>query len=126
MARLTYLCIAYSCLALGAAGVLLPLLPTTPLLLMAAWAATKGSPRLDYWLHQHSPFAPALMAWREQRAVPLRAKWLACLLMLCSWLLLLFIRSPLPVIVFTSLLFFAVGGFLITRPNPACESNVSS
>lgn len=126
MGRLPYLCIAYICLALAAAGVLLPLLPTTPFLLVAAWAATKGSPWLDYWLHQHSPFAPALMAWREQRAVPLRAKRQACLLMLGSWLLLLFIHSPLPVIVFTGLLFIAVGGFLITRPNPTPGSSLST
>lgn len=116
--RMPYLCLAYACIGLGAAGAVLPLLPTTPFLLLAAWAAARGSPRLERWLHQHSPFAPLLNAWREQRAVPLRAKWLACLLMLGSWLLLLYLRSPLPVLILTGLLFICVGGFLVTRPNP--------
>lgn len=123
MNRLPYLCLAYGCLGLGAAGMLLPLLPTTPFLLVAAWAATRGSPRLEYWLNHHSPFASTLAAWREQGAVPLRAKWLACLLMLASWLFLLYIRSPLPVLVFTGLMFVAVGAFLISRPKPRSPAN---
>lgn len=118
MKRLPYLCLAYACLGLGTAGIFLPLLPTTPFLLVAAWAAARSSPRLEHWLHHHSPFAPMLAAWHEQGAVPARAKWLACLLMLGSWLLLLYIRSPLPVLILTGLLFICVGGFLVTRPNP--------
>jgi uncharacterized membrane protein YbaN (DUF454 family) len=118
MNRLLYLCLAYGCLGLGAAGIFLPLLPTTPFLLVAAWAAARGSPRLEHWLHHHSPFAPILAAWREQRAVPLRAKWLACLLMAGSWLFMLYIHSPWPALIFTGLLFTAVGAFLFTRPDP--------
>ncbi|HEX7028922.1 MAG TPA: YbaN family protein [Gammaproteobacteria bacterium] len=118
MNRLPYLCLAYGCLGLGAAGIFLPLLPTTPFLLVAAWAAARGSPRLEHWLHHHSPFAPILAAWHEQRAVPLRAKWLACLLMAGSWLFMLYMHTPRPVLIVTGLLFTAVGTFLFTRPNP--------
>jgi hypothetical protein len=116
--RLPYLCLAYACVALGAAGVVLPLLPTTPFLLVAAWAAPKGSPRLDAWLHRHPRFGPVLRAWDEERAVPTRAKWLACVLMLLSWTLMLFTTSSLWVPFITGLLFLAVGRYVCTRPAP--------
>jgi uncharacterized protein len=119
--RLPYLCLAYGCVGLGAAGVVLPLVPTTPFLLLAAWAAPKGSPALDRWLHEHPRFGPVLLAWREQRAVPRRAKWMDCLLLLMSWLILLFTTSGPLVPVLTGTLFICVGTFLITRPQPACR-----
>ena len=116
--RLPYLCLAYACVALGAAGVFLPLLPTTPFLLVAAWAAPKGSPRLDAWLHGHPRFGPLLRAWDEERAVPTRAKWLACILMLLSWTIMLLTTSSLWVPVITGLLFLGVGAYVCTRPAP--------
>jgi uncharacterized protein len=120
--RLAYLCLAYGCVGLGAAGIALPLLPTTPFLLVAAWAAPKGSARLDAWLHNHPHFGPPLHAWHEQRAVPRRAKWLACLLLLSSWLILwLTTDSPL-VPVITGILFLSVAAFLLTRPDAAPEA----
>jgi uncharacterized protein len=120
--RLAYLCLAYSCVGLGAAGILLPLLPTTPFLLVAAWAAPKGSTRLETWLHHHPHFGPPLRAWHEQRAVPKRAKWLACLLLLSSWIILLLTTTSPVVSVITGLLFLSVAAFLITRPNAAPEA----
>ncbi|MEA3251843.1 MAG: YbaN family protein [Pseudomonadota bacterium] len=115
--RLAYLCLAYGCVGLGAAGIVLPLLPTTPFLLVAAWAAPKGSARLDEWLHRHPYFGPPLRAWREQRAVPKRAKWLACLLLLVSWLILLSTSDSAKVPLITGLLFSCVAIFLVTRPD---------
>lgn len=115
--RLAFLCLAYGCVGLGAAGVILPLLPTTPFLLVAAWAAPKGSTRLDEWLHRHPHFGPALRAWHEQRAVPKRAKWLACLLLLVSWLTLLLTSDNIRVPVITGILFLGVAIFLVTRPD---------
>jgi uncharacterized protein len=116
--RLPYLCLAYACIALGAAGVVLPGLPTTPFLLLAAWAAPRASPRLDAWLHQHPRFGPVLRAWHEERAVPTRAKWLACALMLVSWIIMFIKTTSLWVPVVTGLLFITVGTYVCTRPTP--------
>jgi uncharacterized protein len=124
--RLLYLCLAYVCTALGAAGVVLPLLPTTPFLLVAAWAASKGSPRLDAWLHRHPRFGPVLRAWDEERAVPTRAKWLACVLMLISWTIILITTSTLWVPISTGLMFIAVGTYVCTRPAPRAAANGKS
>ncbi len=119
--RFAYLCLACGCIGLGAAGVLLPLLPTTPFLLVAAWAAPKASPRLANWLHEHPRFGPLLKAWWEERAIPSRAKLAACLLMSTSWLMLLITATSPVVPVVTGLLFVAVGIYVCTRPLPQVD-----
>jgi uncharacterized membrane protein YbaN (DUF454 family) len=114
--RLPFLWLAWSCIGLGAAGVVLPLLPTTPFLLVAAWAAPRGSPRLWAWLHDHSHFGPLLRAWRDHGAVPRRAKWLTLGLLPLSWLTLLVVGFAAPVLAATGVLFLAVGAFIASRP----------
>jgi uncharacterized membrane protein YbaN (DUF454 family) len=116
--RFLYLGLAYLCVGLGIAGVFLPILPTTPFLLVAAWAAPKASPRLDAWLHEHPRFGPMLRAWRDERAVPTRAKWLACSLLLLSWVILLVTASSPWIPVGTALLFIVVAAYVTTRPAP--------
>jgi hypothetical protein len=113
-----YLAFAYTCVGLGTIGAFLPLLPTTPFLLLAAWAAPKGSPELQTWLYQHPRFGAALIAWEQKRAVATRAKWLACSLMSVSWLIMYFQTSGWIVPAITGALFVSVAGFLVTRPTP--------
>ena len=64
-------------LAVGIVGIVLPLLPTTPFVLLAAACWAKASPRFHRWLHQHRYFGPMIQNWEEKRAVPRRAKYLA-------------------------------------------------
>lgn len=68
-------------LALGAIGVILPGLPTTPFILVAAWAGAKGWPSLEQRLLDHPRYGSMIRDWRDHRAVPRRAKWLASALM---------------------------------------------
>lgn len=111
-----YLAVAYTAIALGTLGIFLPLLPTTPFLLLAAWSAAKGSPSLHRWLYAHPHFGGALIAWERNRAVSVRAKWLACLMMLVSWLIMLYQTTGWIIPALTGSIFIAVGGFLLTRP----------
>ena len=61
-------------LALAVAGIFLPLLPTTPLLLLAAWCFVRSSPRLYEWLMEHPKLGPYIRNFRENRAIPLHVK----------------------------------------------------
>lgn len=59
---------------LGVLGIFVPLLPTTPFLLLAAACFVRSSPRLYAWLIQHRWFGKYILYYREYRAIPLRVK----------------------------------------------------
>lgn len=79
--RLLWLLAGGISLLLGLAGIFLPLLPTTPFVLLAAACFSRGSTRCEAWLLGHPRFGPMVRDWRQHRAVPLRAKQLALVMM---------------------------------------------
>ena len=68
-------------LVTGVVGIFLPLLPTPPFVLLAAFCFARGSPRWEAWLLAHPRFGPLVRDWRERHAIPLRAKQLAWTMM---------------------------------------------
>jgi hypothetical protein len=110
--RWLLLAVGWLFVALGAAGAILPLLPTTPLLLVALWAFSASSERFHRWLWTHRIFGPALQAWRHDRVIPLRAKVVALATMIASlayvglvrrspaWVLALMLAAMLPGVIF--------------------------
>jgi len=62
---------------LGLLGAFLPVLPTTPFMLLALWAFSASSPRFHDWLYHHRVFGPPLQRWRAERTLPLWVKGLA-------------------------------------------------
>ena len=118
MSQAAYIVVAYVAVAFALLGVVLPVLPTTPFLLIAIWAAAKGSQRVHNWIYRHPQFARLLHAWQTQKAVPTGAKYLASVMMLGSWLALFFKQSHWLLLLSCSVLFLSVGVFLWTRPSP--------
>lgn len=79
---------ALAALLVGLVGIAVPVLPTVPFLIVAAWAAGKGWPALEQRLLEHEKYGPHIRRWRERRAVPRRAKAIASAMMLGSAILL--------------------------------------
>jgi hypothetical protein len=62
---------------LGVAGALLPVLPTTPFMLLALWAFARSSRRFHDWLYHHRIFGPPLQRWDRERVIPVWVKAVA-------------------------------------------------
>ncbi|MEL1262983.1 YbaN family protein [Pseudoxanthomonas putridarboris] len=81
--------LAYASLGMGILGVFVPGLPTTVFILIAAYAASRGSERLHRYLMTHPRFGPAIHDWQRSGAVSRRGKWAATWAMLaCAGILL--------------------------------------
>jgi uncharacterized membrane protein YbaN (DUF454 family) len=72
-------------LGLGLVGIILPLVPTTPLLLLAAACYVRVSPRAYHWLLRNPMVGPVIHRWRAERTVPARAKWTGVLLVFSAF-----------------------------------------
>ncbi|MBL4293717.1 YbaN family protein [Vibrio fluvialis] len=70
---------------LGILGIVLPLLPTTPFLLLASACFMRSSPRFHRWLNQHRLFGPILTNWQQNKAVSKRVKQRGCIFILLSF-----------------------------------------
>lgn len=92
--RWLYFSLALFSLLLGVIGIFLPLLPTTPFILLSAWAAARSSPRLLAWLENHTAFGPMIRDWRRGGVVRRRPKWIATIVMSASGLYLLWSSHP--------------------------------
>lgn len=115
--RYLYLAIGWGFVGLGFIGAFLPVLPTTPFLLIAAWAFSKSSERMHRWLYTHPTFGPYLLVWRDHRAIPTSAKTLAVTMMTAGWVFVLFTSDRWEVPVFLGLTHLCVGAYIVTRPS---------
>ncbi|WP_260293055.1 YbaN family protein [Sedimenticola hydrogenitrophicus] len=116
--RVAYLTVGWLCFALGMLGVVLPVLPTTPFLLLALWAFSRSSLRLHRWLYRQRTFGPALQRWHQHRIIPLHAKLLIALTMSASLVYLTgFSRLPMLIIWAVALIMLTVATYLLSRPS---------
>ena len=104
-------------LGLGLLGVLLPVLPTTPFLLLAAGSFAKSSPRLHGWLLAHRTFGPPIRNWEENGAISRKAKRLAVGSMAAVLLLSLLLGLSWKVLLAQGLLIAIGCAFVLTRPD---------
>ncbi|MBV6271559.1 YbaN family protein [Alcaligenaceae bacterium CGII-47] len=92
MTRILYNVLGTLALILAVLGVFLPLLPTTPFLLLASACYLRGSPRMHHWLLSHRILGPYIRDFEAGMGIPLRTKLLALALMwpslaLSAWIM---------------------------------------
>lgn len=115
--RIVLIVLGFVSLALGGLGIFVPLLPTTPLVLVAAFAFANSSETLHQWLLDHNVFGPLIVNWRRHRAISRRAKSMSILsmvaILLVSWL----VDVPTSVIAVQAVVLGCAAAFILTRPS---------
>ncbi|MGM0692941.1 MAG: YbaN family protein [Pseudomonadota bacterium] len=117
--RVAFLTLAWVSFGLGVVGAFLPLLPTTCFMLLAVWAASRGSPRFAAWIREHPRFGPAVVSWECERAIPRHAKWLATAMLAASMLVLGLTVGTLWLKLTLIAGLCLVGAWILSRPEPA-------
>jgi uncharacterized membrane protein YbaN (DUF454 family) len=116
--RLLWLFIGLLSVALGAIGVVVPLLPTTPFLLLAAFAFARSSARLTKWLHEHRKFGPLIDNWQQHGSIDRKSKIWSMVVIILAPILTLFTSAPLWAVGVQVAVLACSATFILTRPLP--------
>lgn len=115
--RALWLALGFGATACGIAGILLPLVPTTPFLLLAAFAFARSSPRLHNWLITHPRLGPPIEDWRLHGAISRRVKIAAVVTMGATLALSVAMGLSATVLLVQTLALCASAAFVLTRPD---------
>lgn len=111
--------------ALGAIGLVLPLMPGTVFLILAAWCFSRSSERFESWLVGHRHLGPHVLRWRRSGAIARRVKWIACGSMLASFVLLASTSAPPVALWLSGAALLGSGLYVASRPEPARDDSVT-
>jgi uncharacterized protein len=100
----------------GVAGYFLPVLPGTIWLILAAACFARSSPKFEAWLVNHPKFGPSVIAWRQNGAIPRKAKVLAIGMMIVSFIILTFAHPSVLVLVVVGVILAVCALFVASRP----------
>jgi uncharacterized membrane protein YbaN (DUF454 family) len=115
--RIVWATLGLACVGLGMLGVVLPLLPTVPFMLLAAFCFARSSERLHNWLLAHRHFGPAVIDWQERGAIDPRVKRISTIAISAVFALSLIIGVKIVVLVIQAVVLSCVLLFIWTRPN---------
>ena len=114
--RFFWLILGLASLGLGMLGAILPLLPGTPFLLLAAFAFTRSSSKLAHWLETHPQFGPLIANWRDYGAISRRAKIASLVVILLTPGISLAVGVSSTILIIQIVLLSLVSLFILTRP----------
>jgi uncharacterized protein len=116
--RLFYLALGWLSVGLGIVGIILPILPTTPFLLVAVWAFSRSSPALAEKLRNHPKAGPYIRAWQDHGVIPVVGKVLSTVMMTAMGIYLTaYSTAPLWAAVLACIVMIAVSIYILTRPS---------
>lgn len=105
-------------LGIGIVGIVVPLLPTTPFLILAAYCFSRGSRRLHDWLLNHRTLGPPIRDWRKHRSVSGKAKLSAMIAIAFIFAFSVLLEAPAWALALQGVILGGVAVFLLTRPAP--------
>lgn len=116
--RLVWLGAGFLSLFTGLVGIVLPLLPTVPFLLLAAFCFERGSERVHNWLINHNRLGRPIRDWRRYGAISRRAKTMAVVTMIIVVGLSILFSVPWYIVAIQVAVLSLVALFILTRPPP--------
>lgn len=119
--RVLWLIVGILALVSGIIGLAVPLWPSTPFLLLAAFAFSRGSERMHHWLHHHRYLGPPIHQWRAHRAISRSSKVTGVALMLVAFLSSVALQVPWWAITAQVTVLLPIAFFLMTRPEPPID-----
>jgi len=107
---------------LGVLGVVLPVLPTTPFMIVALWCFARSSERFHKWLYEHPLLGPPLQRWVHHRVIPPIAKVIAVGAMITSTIYVVaYLDVPLYMLIALGVLFVYAALYILTKPSHVVE-----
>ena len=108
--------LAWISFVVGIIGAFLPILPTTPFLILSAYLFSKSSPRFHKWIMELPIAGDAVRDWQENRVIKMRAKILCTLMIIVSLVIIVMNQKIiLPVKIIVPIILISVWSFVITR-----------
>jgi len=113
-----YLTLGWTSVGLGFMGVIMPILPTTPFLIVALWAFSRSSPELAAKIRSNRFLGPYIRDWEEAGVIPLKAKVLAVAMMAAMFAYLAFVADlPAWAVAIAGAVLLAIAIFVVSRPS---------
>jgi hypothetical protein len=102
----------------GLIGAFLPILPTTPLVLLASYFFSKGSPKFHNWLINLKYFGKKIQDWEEHGVIDLKSKIFATLILVGVWITIFYTKNyELWLLILLGFIFSLIILFINTRPS---------
>lgn len=116
--RYGLLVLGHTCLLLGVMGLFLPILPTTPFILIASFCYARSSEKFQTLLHENKYFGPPLRDWEQNKSISIRAKTAAVVTIVVGISVSLCVIPILAVKVGLVIVGILVTTFIVTRRSP--------
>lgn len=122
MKRLAWLLAGFCFFIIGLIGVIVPLLPATPFMLLAAFAFARSSETLHQWLLTHPRFGSSIRDWNEYGIISRKAKYAAMGAIFTTFFVSVILGLASHILIIQAVLLTFVAGFIISRPEQPPDS----